>query len=473
MMDTQVDITGQSCLDPGTGEVPSMDIDGDYFKAILQDLIEENPLACHGILSVAGVEFTGTVPTLAVTLNEERPRLLVNLEFIRFNCEGETEVKSLLLHEFLHVLLNHTGEYRSCDTATNLALDAVINHIIHRSCGPSYSEFFSRYYQYAEGWMSLLAPDSTNLSPDTEFNTNQELIEEMRQGLRFGTVLADDILDLARDAQSGGSFPGQLPVFIGNHDPKARPGKAERAVSGTIEKALDATFRELNGSDMFRDPVSRGCGAEPRDDRWSELQEKRADWERATLRLLRKIVTPDPRSRRMEMEYRPALLPVLNGADRRGFMRSLWSPLIPDIRWELPHLRHGATTVVYLDVSGSMNQEMASLVRLLNSLRKWIRLPLWAFSNEVVPATIEDGVLKTSTTGGTAMNCVLRHIAETCPENALVITDGYIEKCDQALLGAARDTSIHALIARHGDPARLEGEGIPTTQLAEHPAQTD
>ncbi len=472
MMDTQVDSSGQGRLDLCIGEVPSMDIDGDYFEAILQDLIEESPLACHGILSVAGVEFTDAVPTLAVTLNEERPRLLVNLEFIRFNCEGETEVKSLLLHEFLHVLLNHTGEYKTCDAATNLALDAVINHIIHRSCGPSYSKFFSRYYQDAEGWMSLLAPNSMNFSPYERRTKAQELIEEMRRGLGCGTVLADDILDLARDAQSSGSFPGQLPVFIGNHDPKARTGKAQRKVSGAIEAILDATFRELNGSDMFRDPVSRGCSAKPRNDRWSELQEKRVDWERATLRLLRKIVTPDPRSRRMEMEHRPAILPVLNGADRRGFMRSLWSPLVPDIRWELPHLRHGATTVVYLDVSGSMDQEMESLVRLLNSLRKWIRLPLWAFSDEVVPATIEGGALKTSTTGGTAMNCVLRHIAETRPENALVVTDGYIEKCNRALLGAARDTSIHALIARHGDPARLEGEGIPTTQLAEYPTQT-
>ena len=124
-----------------------MKIDPSYFRAILDELIEDNPLACQGILSISRLDFTTSVPTLAVTLNEDPPRLLVNLDFIRERCSAEVHVKTLLLHEFLHVLLNHTGEFDVCDPAINLALDAVINHIIHRSCGAAYSEFCRLYYK--------------------------------------------------------------------------------------------------------------------------------------------------------------------------------------------------------------------------------------------------------------------------------------------------------------------------------------
>ena len=107
-----------------------MNIDRSYFEAILIELIEENPLACQGILSISEIIFTTDVPTLAVTLRDDPPRLLVNLEFVRAHCTKEVHLKTLLLHEFLHVLLNHTGEYDVAEPAVNVALDAVICEIV-------------------------------------------------------------------------------------------------------------------------------------------------------------------------------------------------------------------------------------------------------------------------------------------------------------------------------------------------------
>ncbi len=52
-----------------------------HFHNIYRELIEENPLAIRTVLKILAVEFTDTVPTLAVTC-EARPRLLVNLAFI-------------------------------------------------------------------------------------------------------------------------------------------------------------------------------------------------------------------------------------------------------------------------------------------------------------------------------------------------------------------------------------------------------
>ena len=448
-----------------------MEIDPNYFRAILDELIEDNPLACQGILSISRLDFTPSVPTLAVTLNEDPPRLLVNLDFIRERCNAEVHVKTLLLHEFLHVLLNHTGEFDVCDPAINLALDAVINHIIHRSCGAAYSEFFRIYYKAGPSdWQALLAPV---VSPDRiPYGKGVDpMISQLRYGLLLGTVLADDILDLARDLASpksrSRSPESTQPEFLGNHDPDFQGG---RKLSEPVARALNETFRQLDGNGIFREPSKRGFSNPAAvSQEWVAREEKLRRWERAAWKTIRPMLTPDPRSTRYEFEDRPVSLPVLNGADRRGFLRSLWNPIIPDVRWELPERRMAGSTVVYLDVSGSMAAEMQSLVTLLNRLRRWIRLPFWAFSDEVAPATIENGQLKTRTTGGTAMNCVLAHLAETRPEKALVVTDGYIEACNPELLKQVRGVTLHALVSRDGSPARLEESGIPCTQLSEHP----
>jgi hypothetical protein len=444
-----------------------MKIDPNYFRAILDELIEDNSLACQGVLSISRLEFTDSVPTLAVTLNEDPPRLLVNLDFIREQCSAEVHVKTLILHEFLHVLLNHTGEFDVCDPTINLALDAVINHIIHRSCGSAYSEFCRLYYNAGPSdWQALLAP-AESLDHLPYGKGADTMISRLRRGLLQGTVLADDILDLARDLAARRPSKRAQSIFLGNHDPDRQVVKE---ISETVAQALGETFRQLNGDGIFREPANRGFASPPAVTReWIAREEKLHRWERAAWQVIRPLLMPDPRSTRFEHKDRPVGLPILNGADRRGVLRSLWNPIIPEIRWELPDRRPAGSTVVYLDVSGSMQAEMQSLVTLLIRLRRWIRFPFWAFSDEVAPATIENGQLKTRSTGGTAMNCVLSHLAETRPEKALVITDGYIEACDPILLKKARGVTIHALVSRDGNPVRLEEAGISCTQLSKHP----
>ncbi|MEO2161559.1 MAG: hypothetical protein ABGY29_03445, partial [bacterium] len=119
------------------------------FHSVYSELIEENPLAVRAVLKILKVEFTNRVPTLAVTL-EERPRLLVNLEFITEHCRrgkriDEKFVKAVICHEFLHVLLRHTEKFNVLSPERHIALDAVINAIIHRDLGSGYSDFMRRY----------------------------------------------------------------------------------------------------------------------------------------------------------------------------------------------------------------------------------------------------------------------------------------------------------------------------------------
>ncbi|MBK7081403.1 MAG: hypothetical protein IPH55_11825 [Betaproteobacteria bacterium] len=456
------------------------------FRAILAELIDENPFAIRAVLRILGVEFTTAVPTLAVTC-EERPRLLVNLDFVTEHCRSDAEVKALLCHEFLHVLLRHTEARKPFTPARHLALDAVINAIIHREHGPEYTALMSRYYADAPGLDRLLRPmndrESAYYLGWPRGNAPRPAWVHVWQGLYAGTLLADDIEALAEQMGSvaGGAganaAAGELGPFtlqsgdadfnrlLGNHDDPA--GELPDA----LKEALDRAMKEMNGSGIWRAPKERGIGANPYEALVSSRDEPMERWQRRTLAVLREHLLPDSRSRAQRDQPTTYRIPVLSPRDRRAFLRAQWSPFLPEALWEGTAPRRDGSAHVYLDVSGSMNAEMPLVIALLARVSRWIRRPFWAFSDVVAPAVIERGQLKAQTTGGTSMRCVLEHVARTRPAAAIVLTDGYIETLDRkAVQAALAGTRLTALITRDGNPAQLKRAGIPYTQLDKVPA---
>jgi hypothetical protein len=125
---------------------------------------------------------------------------------------------------------------------------------------------------------------------------------------------------------------------------------------------------------------------------------------------------------------------------------------------------------VYLDVSGSMWAEMPLLIALLSRLSVYVRRPFWAFSTEVAPANIEGGQLRTQTTGGTRLSCVLEHVAQTRPSAAIIVTDGVVERIQAKAIALTQPTRLHAVITHGGSPETIRSAGIPCTQLERLPA---
>jgi hypothetical protein len=229
-------------------------------------------------------------------------------------------------------------------------------------------------------------------------------------------------------------------------------------------------MREMNGEGIWRSPKSRGVGAHPYEALFNASNEPLRRWKRDTLAVLRRHVVPDQRSRARRDDPRDYRIPVLSVSDRRAFLQALWLPYLPEAQWEGTQSRPEGSAQVYLDVSGSMNAEMPLIVGLLGQLSRHIRRPFWAFSDQVVPATIVNGRLNAATSGGTSMTCVIEHLASTRPAAAVVVTDGYIEPLQKKLLQRAAATRLHALVTRDGHPAALARAGIPYTQLGRLPS---
>jgi len=440
----------------------------DHVRAVLADLAEENVLACSGLLSVASVQFTTAAETLAVTLGESTPRLLINPHFVREHLRSETDLRAVLFHEFLHVLLGHTKFFTECSPLLNLALDAVINHFVQRELGVSHGQFFRRFYwpqkpdcplwllrPHAPGDIGPMMPDGKR-APSRKRVALMDSIQQIRRKLASGEALADDILDLLRD---GGIPAPQGICYLGNHSPQeVHPENRNR---------LDRTFQQLNGSGLFRreglTSHLKRCATEA--EFTGHTPERR--WKEITARMLRRLLTPHPMGLPRPDPSHPALLPIPSAGDRRAFLRSLWNPLIPEYQWASSRRQQGSRTRIYLDVSGSMNLELQALTGLLWNLRHFLHLPFHAFSDGVAPATFQNGRIVTTSSGGTCFNAVLSHILATSPGKALIITDGYVETPDHSLvrqLRAARQ-SVHVLLSHRSSPELIAAAGFSHVTL--------
>jgi hypothetical protein len=464
------------------------------FKNLLQELIDENPFAIRAALKVLHTEFTETVPTLAVTC-EDRPRLLVNLSFVSKHCKNDSQAKAVVCHEFLHVLLRHTEQRGQPTTARHIAFDAVINAIIHRQYGSDYSDMMANYYKDSQDLRKLLRP--MNKREQAWFDDHRYPVNQLPQwvmawgGLYSGKLVADDIESLAESlaaeaskensgtsgssagagqSSSSGPFtleqgvPSGFGDLLGNHDELGQP------LPGELSDALDRSMKEMNGTGIWRSPKSRGVGSNPYEALFNAQNDPMAKWQKKTLEVLRKHLVPDRHSRAIRHEEREYRIPVLSPKDRRAFLRSMWDSFLPEATWSTRLTKREGSAHVYLDVSGSMNAEMPQVIALLGRLSRYIQRPFWAFSDEVAPAVIERGQLKTNTTGGTSMACVLEHISKTRPLAAVVVTDGYIEKLDKRMVSKIGNTKFHVLLTRDGSPAELKRAGMTYTQLDKVPS---
>ena len=440
------------------------------FEALYQELMDENPFAARAALKVMQVEFTDEVPTLAVSLGGQ-PRMLVNLKFVSHNCRTGEEVKAVICHEFLHILLRHTERFATLDKIQNLALDVVINALIHRELGEKYSGFMSHFYRKETGIARLLRPPRDRETYGWWYDRGKDTVLAAWDGVYSGKLVADDILDVAKEL--GRRHKLNIRPLLGGHqggEGEGKVGSTMEPLPGELREALDRCLENMNGEGIWRAPKGRGIGATAYNNVVSAANEDLGRWRREAYQVLKKHLLPDHKSRNREAQPYEFALPVLSTADRRAALRCLWSPFLPESLWRGEKMNNAGTAQVYLDVSGSMSAEMPLLVALLGQLGRYIKRPFWAFSDVVAKAVIENGQLKADTTGGTSMACVLKHIEKTRPASAVVITDGYIEALNkkhvQQCLGRTR---LHVIVSRDGSPAAIANAGIPYTQLARIP----
>ena len=411
----------------------------------MAELADDNYLACRALFGISSVEFSDRVPTLAVSLSRS-PVLCINKTFIGEYVQTGNDLKGLLLHEFLHVLLNHTRKFSSNNLLLNLALDAIINSIIHRHFGSEYSEIFCRLYK-EEGFELLLRPLYSQIRV---FNTLNNTMRLLNYEIYRGAMTADDLYELLKAGyEKKISLEGFL--FIGNHcsfgESEGRPDSlaAEIAEALRFSSEIGRLFNQYDGGNPF-DFESRA------------EQYHLSNWRKGTLRLLRKCLIAEGKVRvRMEGKV---ILPGYHRGNRRAVALQDTGGILPFSPCAGYNWRPSSEVNVYLDSSSSMTGEFNQLVSLLYSFRRSFNLKILTFSTSLHRAVFQGGKLRYRGTDGTYIICVFDHIRKTNPARSLIITDGYTGSIPDSALEGIDRKNIKCLISPNGQPHFIKEAGI-------------
>jgi len=419
---------------------------------IIQDLIEENPLACSGLFKVSAIEFSNKVDTMAVSI-AAKPILYINLDFCRKHLECENDVKAVLLHEFLHVLLLHTEKYSFNSPLLNICLDAIINAIIYRNQGMEYAGFFARFYKW-EKLSFLLRPKCNEMPLEDEWMDIHKRIYE-------GKYCADDLLELLEYLQQKMKIRGaEKIVLLGNHDSN------RGTVSSEVSEVLDNVLRKMNGVKIWNKSkaICSGINTDKEYIRVENYLEHK--WDTSTFAILKKCLLPDHK-RKPVLETGAIASPVLTGSDKRSLSKYLWSGIVPFSvhQTDIYHPGPDEKAHVYLDVSGSMKAEIDRLVNLLYHFRKFIKNPIWVFSNDVKEAFFIRNKLEYITSYGTKIEPVFDHMRANKIKRALIVTDGYVERIPGTMLEGIDSKKIQVLISAEGNPTQFEHNKISYKRL--------
>ena len=443
-------------------------------------------------LSLFRVRFSDKTETACVTCGDS-PELLLNKDFIEAHCQTDEHLFMLVMHELYHVILGHTRLFPRSTEVRNLVFDAVINAIL---CSlfpkPEFTSFFTDYYPSDKMPFALLRPKGEGTPPAAEVALNllyggsdtgtyHDVYEAL---LESGCVKEITVLLLG-----GGRGATALPVDGRARSPSAPDGDDGRARSPSAPDGGDGRARSPSAPDdgdgrarspSAPHPILLGSHDEEDDEMSPEMKELIhkiiSKWPSPDRPLHGQDLGAEERERGFDAEADPAIrlrrgirclmrraaIPGKKEVRRRSVREMVCetATFLPDwhdrshearevafgdaliysttTRLQRPASRDNRQAFVYFDVSGSVAEQVPSVAQTLLPYCRGGLCTVHVFSTVVHLASVRDLVArKFSSTGGTDINCVLKHILELPPRRrpraAVIITDGFTGKPDATL----------------------------------------
>ena len=416
-------------------------------------------------LSLFRVRFSDKTETACVTCGDS-PELLLNKDFVEEHCQTDEHLFMLVMHELYHVILGHTRLFPCSTEVRNLVFDAVINAML---CSlfpkPEFTSFFTDYYPSDKMPFALLRPKGEGTPPAAEVALNllyggsdtgtyhdvyEALLESgcvkeitvLLGGGRGATALPGDgraRTPCAPDGDDGRarSTSAPHPILLGSHDEEDDETSPEmKELIHKIISKWPSPDRPLHGQDLGAEERERGFDAEA--DPTTRLR-------RGIRCLMRRAAIPGKKEVRRrsvrEMVCETAtFLPDWHDRSHETREVAFGDALIysTTTRLQRPASRDNRQAFVYFDVSGSVAEQVPSVAQTLLPYCRGGLCTVHVFSTVVHLASARDLVArKFSSTGGTDINCVLKHILELPPRRrpraAVIITDGFTGKPNATL----------------------------------------
>jgi predicted metal-dependent peptidase len=414
-----------------------MQITKDKFREILSEVLSDDFYNYDSFLKIVDIEFTDKVPTLSVSI-EERPTMKINIDFMNRHCKTVEHVKALIFHELLHITLGHNliiPEDDSKALINNIAFDCVINMIIHKIKGNKYSSVMTNIYSQLEDKITyILMPYQKN------FTTENFVLDDIWRNLyQSNNISQSDIINVLEDIIKKEIY---VPL-IGNHSDGISKDSEDIKKESDIKAKSGIKIKE-NTADKIKGFNNKSQAVVNNEE--ENYQKLRGDadylnniemqtndmrlmlsWKIKIYKsILRFLEDSKSRVKNSKGDY-DFFSPVLNNKDRRSFIKSMWNDNFVFSRWTTIKNIDSKQANVYIDLSGSMTQELPYIISVLFKLKMYIKNPFWAFSNKVEKAKFKGNKLISKTTGGTSIIPVFEHIKEKKAKKAIIVTDGYFE----------------------------------------------
>ena len=422
--------------------------DEEKIIARILDVIPPGSFELTTFLSLFRVRFSEKTKTACVTCGES-PELLLNKDFVEAHCQTNEHLFMLVMHELYHVILGHTTLFPRATEVRNIVFDAVINAIL---CSlfpkPEFTSFFTDYYPSDKMPSALLRPkgDGTPLAAEqalkllyggSDTGTYHDVYEAL---LKSGCVKEVKLV-----VKSDGE-----PLLLGSHDEENE--EISQEMKDLIHKIISkwpSPDRPLQGQDL---------GAEERERRFGAEADPADRLRLGIRRLMRRAAMPGKNEvrRRSVREMTcdtTTFLPDWRDRSHEAREVAFGDALIYRTTASMRRLsiRDNRQAFVYFDVSGSVADEVPSVA---HTLLPYCRVGLYTvhvFSTVVRPASASDlAARKFSSTGGTDINCVLRHVLDLPPRKrpraAVVITDGFTGKPHAALAERFRAAGMRLFV---------------------------
>jgi len=372
-----------------------------------------------------------------------QPRMHLNAEFVKKYCQRDEHLLMLILHEIYHIILGHSRLFPRLTEAHNIVFDAVINSMLcHQFREPQYFGFFqhlnkwdrfpSRILRPPPGW-----PTRSHTFPPSASEKEKAVIN-LLYGSNSYSVTYCEILELLKEElppEGNSDF-----TLLGDHGDKKGPASGDdAAINDPLFKDVLRRITE-NWPANANARLGRGDGGNLLDFLMPKPKSPRIEFLKALKRLLDKagILRPEPGSpyawKRMRYSI-DTVTALPNWRDRNVHSKEVIlgeAPLLykQEITVQRPRWTPQNVSHVYIDVSGSMENELPWLTAALDPLNRKGLCRLYAFSTVV--HEMKKGKLlseRIRNTLGTDINCVYRHLldkpARHTPRKIVVLTDGY------------------------------------------------
>jgi hypothetical protein len=454
-------------------------------KEQIFDCLPAGRYALSGLLRLLDVVETEGVPSAAVEC-VKTPRLLVNPKFVAEHANTPEKLMMLVLHEVHHVLLGHTKRIPCESRADNFVFDCVINAMICRMFpSPEYTALFRDFYRDDLFPVCLLRPPekwnpafpivdlprglldetyaaarsvyiSLYSSEGVSYNEIRNILPQVLETTsicRSKNMGSKDIGQGHRhqdkpdntkgeeDAQKDQAELAKPAPFVESRaepvDLKDIPlmGDHEQASQGQAS-ASETAFAQAVGSIVREwpcppDPIKgqslNGMLQE------SKLIVQKTKSSRKVLRnLIHRIADAKAQGRSsFKHDTHPTVtespIPVFNRRSVVSSALGLTPLLFQQSLQEHKRVPVGERVHIYVDVSGSMDSIKGAIYGAVLDCEPWVFPEIHLFStqvHDVTPHQLRIGLCKT--TGGTDIDCVIKHMRDKDVKRALLLTDGYV-----------------------------------------------